>query len=263
MNNTILIFGFEIYWYAIIITTGLLTGIILARREWKKSGMEIKLFDDILFSTIIFSFIGARIWYILFSGNLESYISDPFSIINLRDGGMAIHGGILAGMMVLIFYARKKKLILLEITDIAVISLILGQAIGRWGNFVNQEAHGGETSLFFLKETLHLPKFIIEGMNINGIYYHPTFLYESLWNILGFILLIIIRKTRKTSYGFLTGFYLMWYGLARIIIESMRTDALLLGNIKIAQLSSIIMLIVGIIIMIITFKRRINEKNSN
>ena len=109
MNNTILIFGFEIYWYAIIITTGLLTGIILARREWKKSGMEIKLFDDILFSTIIFSFIGARIWYILFSGNLESYISDPFSIINLRDGGMAIHGGILAGMMVLIFYARKKR----------------------------------------------------------------------------------------------------------------------------------------------------------
>jgi phosphatidylglycerol:prolipoprotein diacylglycerol transferase len=134
--------------------------------------------------------------------------------------------------------------------DIAVPSLIIAQAIGRWGNFFNGEAHGPETTLVNL-QNMHLPEFIVDGMNIDGIYYHPTFLYESLWCVLGFLLLILIRRYYKClKIGQLTSFYLIWYGTGRLFIESLRTDSLMLGSLKVAQIISIFMIIIGLLIFI-------------
>ena len=132
-------------------------------------------------------------------------------------------------------------------TDIAVPSLIIAQAIGRWGNFFNSEAHGPVTTLANL-ESFHIPKFIIDGMYIEGVYYHPTFFYESLWCILGFIVLLLVRRFYKTlKTGQLTCIYLMWYGLGRLFIESLRTDSLMLGSFKVAQLVSLSCFLIGLL----------------
>ena len=135
--------------------------------------------------------------------------------------------------------------------DISVPGLILAQAIGRWGNFFNSEAHGGIVSRIFL-ENLHIPKFIIKGMYINGNYYHPTFFYESLFCFIGFFVLIGIRSLKKTKVGTTTSIYLIWYGIVRFFVESLRTDSLMLSSIKIAQLVSVLMVILGIILLIIS-----------
>ena len=130
-----------------------------------------------------------------------------------------------------------------------MVSLVIGQALGRWGNFFNSEAHGPVTTVTHL-HNIHLPNFVIEGMYINGNYYIPTFFYESLWCLIGFIMLLLIRRSNKIKIGQLTSIYLVWYGLIRIFIEKMRTDSLMLGNLKMAQLVSILMIIVGIIMFI-------------
>ena len=127
--------------------------------------------------------------------------------------------------------------------------MIIGQAIGRWGNFFNGEAHGAATTLKQLQD-LNIPKFIIDGMYIGGSYYHPTFLYESLWCIVGFIILLIIRRLKNTKLGIPAAFYLIWYGTGRFIIEGMRTDSLMIGSIKMAQVVSMVMILIGIIMFI-------------
>lgn len=264
MNNSITIFGFEIYYYAIIMASSLLIGFVLAKKEWLKQGLDEEVFNNLIFYLVVFGFIGARTWYVLFSGNLDMYLSHPFEIINLRAGGLAIHGGILGGLLTIIYFAKKYKIPLLAITDIGVVSLIFGQALGRWGNFFNQEAHGPITSLEFL-QSLHLPPFIIEGMHIGANYYQPTFLYESCWNLIGFVFMLIIRPKIRNIKGLLTGFYLMWYGFIRIWIESLRTDALYFGSIKVAQLTSGIMLVAGIIlttIIIINYRKEQHENRN-
>jgi phosphatidylglycerol:prolipoprotein diacylglycerol transferase len=141
--------------------------------------------------------------------------------------------------------------------DIIVVSLILGQILGRWGNFMNSEAYGPETTQLFLK-SLHIPTFIINGMYINGTYYHPTFLYESLWNLIGLIIMLIIRHNKHNRLGFLSSFYLIWYGIGRFFIESLRTDSLMFFNLKIAQMISIIMIIIGIILFV--YSKRKDQK---
>jgi phosphatidylglycerol:prolipoprotein diacylglycerol transferase len=143
-----------------------------------------------------------------------------------------------------------KKVKPLRVTDIAVPSLIIAQAIGRWGNFFNGEAHGPVTTLANLKD-LFIPQFVIDGMNIGGVYYHPTFYYESLWCLLGFIILILVRKFYKSlKCGQLTSIYLMWYGAGRLFIESLRTDSLMVGSIKVAQLVSGGMIVIGALIFL-------------
>ena len=151
---------------------------------------------------------------------------------------------------------KKHKISILEMTDMIVVGVIIAQAIGRWGNFFNGEAYGPVTTLDNLKQ-LHIPQFIINGMNINGVYYHPTFLYESLWNILGFIFLIILKHTNKLKTGQLTGTYFIWYSVGRFFIESLRQDSLMLfGILKQAQIISIILIIIGIIIIFISRKNK-------
>lgn len=246
---------FSITWYSILILIGaILAGIIVAK-EARKYNIPVSFVTNLIFWCVVFGLIGARIYYVLF--NLDYYIESPIDIVKIWNGGLAIHGGIIAGLITLIVYCKKYGVNILKMTDIAVPGLILAQAIGRWGNFFNGEAHGGIVSRAFL-EDLHLPDFIIKGMHINGNYYHPTFLYESILCLVGFFVLIGIRSLSKTKLGNTTALYLIWYGIVRFFIESLRTDSLMLGSIKVAQLVSVIMIIIGIIMFIIT---KIKGKN--
>lgn len=237
----------KIYWYSIFIFLGVLASYFIILMEAKKRGYEKEFIVNLVFNTVIVGLIGARVYYCLF--HFHYYLKHPLEIIQIWKGGLAIHGGILFGGIFVIYYCKKHQVELLRMLDIIVVGVILGQAIGRWGNFFNSEAYGEITTLTHL-QNMHLPKFIIDGMYILGEYRQPTFLYESFFNMIGFIILIVIRKYPYLKTGQLTGLYFMWYSVTRFIIEGMRTDSLLLGKIKMAQLVSVILLIVGFIIFI-------------
>ena len=234
---------FQIKWYSFLIFIGVITASFLIIKEAKSKKIDTDTIIDILFYGIIIGILGARIYYVLF--NLNYYLSNPVEIIQIWNGGLAIHGGIIAGLIFLIIYSKKKKLNLLLLLDIAVVGLIIAQTIGRWGNFFNGEAYGRVVSLNFLK-SLHLPKFIIDGMYIGGEYREPTFLYESIFSMICFVVLLIVRSLKNIKTGQICGIYFIWYGIERFIIESFRSDSLMLGPLKIAQIVSILSLILGI-----------------
>jgi len=261
MDRVLINFGpIKIYYYSITMLLAVLVGILLAFRESKHYGMKTYIMDLVTY-LIIFGIIGARLYYVIF--NFENYQDNLLDIFKIWEGGIAIYGAVIGGFIAILYYAKKCEQSVIRTTDIIVPGLILAQAIGRWGNFFNGEAHGGIVSLQFLKN-LHIPNFIIEGMYIGGKYYHPTFLYESIWCIIGFILLIIIRKITKRKLGIVTASYFVWYGIGRYIIEGLRTDSLYLGNYRISQLVSLFLIIVGIgwLIMIYFNNRKgnINER---
>lgn len=250
MKSAVLNLGpFNISLYSICILLGVALALLVMTKEAKKYNIPKSFIVNLTFWCVIFGILGARIYYVLF--NLDYYSVYPFEIIKIWNGGLAIHGGIIAGIITLIIYCKKYGVNILKTTDIAVTGLILGQAVGRWGNFFNAEAHGGIVTKAYLK-VLHLPNFIIEGMHINGKYYHPTFLYESIFCLLGFFVLLGIRGMKQTKLGNTTALYLIWYGIIRFFIEALRTDSLMIGSIKAAQLISVIMIICGIIMLIIT-----------
>lgn len=258
MNPILLEIGnIKIYYYSIMILTGVILGSILVMRESKKFNVSKTIISDMLFYTMIFGIIGARIYYVLF--NLDYYSKNILDILKVWEGGLAIHGGIIAGSAYILYYTKKNNINTLKMFDICAPGVILGQALGRWGNFFNGEAHGPITTLKHLKD-MHIPDFIIKGMKINGNYYIPTFLYESIWCILGLILILIIRKIKKIKNGQITAFYLIWYGIGRFIIEALRTDSLMLNVLKQAQIISIIMIITGIIILILGRKNEVYNK---
>ena len=258
MNKVLLDLGFiEIRWYSIIMLLAILSASAIILKEAKKKGFTEDFMNNLFFYTIICAIIGARLYYVAF--NFAEYQDDLLGVLRIWEGGLAIHGGIIGGLLFISYYAKKYKVNLLLLLDIIVVGLILGQIIGRWGNFMNSEAYGPMTTYATLKKLL-IPEFIIKGMSINGVYYHPTFWYESILNLVGLIILLIIRKGKYTKVGTLTGTYLIWYGAVRIFIESLRQDALMLGPIKIAQLVSIIMIIIGIIIIV---KGQTNSKFEN
>lgn len=244
MDRVLFDLGFiEIRWYSICILLAIIVGYYFVIKEVKKKKIAEDEFNNLVFYTLIVGILGARIYYVLF--NLNYYLNDPIEIIKIWNGGLAIHGGIIFGGLFLLIYSKIKKINTLLITDISVVGLIIAQAIGRWGNFFNGEAYGREVSLSFLKN-LHLPEFIINGMHINNTYYEPTFLYESILCLIGFIVLIIIRKKVNIKTGVLTGIYFIYYGLIRFIIETFRSDSLMLGSFKVARIVSIIGIILGI-----------------
>lgn len=252
MNRYILEIGsFKLEWYSALIIVSAMIGISMVLKEAKRYKYPTEYVFNMLFWTIIFGIIGARVYYVLF--NLEIYNSF-WEACKIWEGGLAIHGGIIAGTLVILVYCKKYKVRSIRMFDFIAPALILGQAIGRWGNFFNSEAHGPATTLNHL-QSLHIPEFIINGMNINGTYYTPTFLYESLWCLLGFIIILIIRRLKVTKVGQPFAMYLMWYGLGRFVIESMRTDSLMLGGFKMAQIVSVIMVFVGLIIIMITSRK--------
>ena len=239
MNNILIKIGpLTIYWYSALILLGFLLAIFIASKESKKEGTTDFL-NDLIMHIMIFGIIGARLYYVIF--NFEQYKNNLLDIFKIWEGGLAIYGGIIAGLLTIIYQAKKRDQSIIKTTDMIAPGLILAQSIGRWGNFFNQEAYGSVVPLDFLK-SLHLPKFIIEGMYINGSYYHPTFLYESIWCLLGFILLI-------------------WYGIGRFFIEGLRTDSLYIGTIRVSQIVSLILISIGIIGIILSIKKGKSDEN--
>lgn len=234
----------EIAWYGIIIVTGMFIATWLSMKEANKRGIGEDFIVDLAFWILPAGIIGARIYYVIFE--LNHYIQNPIQIFYFWEGGLAIYGGLIAGFAVLVWYAEKRNVPTWLLLDILAPHVMIAQAIGRWGNFINQEAHGGEVTRSFL-ENLQLPNFIINQMQINGTYYHPTFLYESVWNVIGFFILMILR--RKENFlrrGESILFYLSWYGFGRFFIEGMRTDSLYIGPFRVSQVLSLGLFILGI-----------------
>ena len=241
------ILNFNIYWYSICILIGVIVAYFLIIHEAKKQKLNKNDISDLIFYTLIIGIIGARLYYVIF--NLDYYLPNPSEIIKIYNGGLAIHGGIIAGLIFLYFYVKKKDLNIFRILDIVSPAIIIAQGIGRWGNFFNQEAYGNKVSLITLQK-MHLPKFIINGMNINGNYFFPTFLFESIFCLIGFIIIMLIRKKKNIKLGLQIGFYFIWYGILRFFIEILRQDSLMLFNIKMAQIVSIASIVLGILLII-------------
>lgn len=236
----------SVRWYGIIIAVGILLGYFVAQRALVKAGLHKDTLVDIIFYSALFGFIVARIYFVIFQW--PYYAENPGEIIKIWHGGIAIHGGLIGGFIAGVIVCKVKNLNPFQIGDIVAPSIILAQGIGRWGNFMNHEAHGGPVSRAFL-EQLHLPNFIIENMYINGQYYHPTFLYESIWDVAGFIILVNIRKHLKLGETFFL--YLTWYSIGRFFIEGLRTDSFMLtSNIRVAQLVSILLILISISLIV-------------
>ena len=263
--NHIDIFGFRIAFYGIIIALGMLAGINMACADAKRRGQNPELYLDFAMYAIIFSIIGARTYYVIFEWDM--YKDDLLQVFNLRAGGLAIYGGVIAAVITLIVYCRVKKQSFFSMADSGVLGLILGQIIGRWGNFFNAEAFGGYTnSLFALRYKLDIvgsgmlnDNVLSHVMDIDGVKYiqvHPTFLYESCWNLLVLFFMLWYRKRKKFD-GEVFFIYLGGYGLGRMIIEGLRTDSLLLPhtNIAVSQLLAGICFIVSIICITVGRKR--------
>ena len=243
------LFGLPIYWYAIIIVSGVIIAMWLSTREAVRVGLKPDDVTDFMLIGLPVAIIGARLYYILF--DLQYYIDDPSQIFNIRSGGIAIYGALIAGGIWLYFFCQRHFISPWTFLDIAAPSVLLAQGIGRWGNFMNHEAFGAEVSRSFL-ESLYIPKFIIDNMYIDEAYRQPTFLYESVWNVIGFIVLIFLRKKTgllKEGEVFLS--YLIWYGFGRFFIEGMRTDSLyLFGGIRVSQALSALLFFGAIALMI-------------
>jgi phosphatidylglycerol:prolipoprotein diacylglycerol transferase len=224
------LFGIEVRWYGVLIASAVVIGTILALREAKKRNIEEDTIIDLLLFAIPAAIIGARLYYVAFSW--ENYKNNPMEILNLRGGGLAIHGVIIAGVIVALIFCKKRKISFWTIGDIVAPSLILGQAIGRWGNFANQEAHGGPTNLPW-------------GIMVDGVKVHPTFLYESIWNFGVFIFLLYYSRKKEKVNGEVFLLYIILYSVARFFIEGLRTDSLMFGPIRVAQLISLLSIIIG------------------
>lgn len=246
----------EIHWYAIFIIFGMILGTSIASLEAKREGLSTSNIFDFVLYALPLSILGARIYYVIF--NFSEYCDHPSEIFAVWHGGLAIYGGLITGIICLFIFCKKRKLPIFLFLDVGSPSVLLAQAIGRWGNFTNQEAYGLETTQHFLSSTLHLPTFIVKGMEIQGVYYQPTFLYESVWNFLGFFLILCLRH-RKNIYleGEIFWQYVAWYSLGRFFIEGLRTDSLMIfGDFRISQILSIIFLFLAIIFVAIRRKKK-------
>lgn len=242
-------------WYGIIISFGVMLGLIIISYTSKLKDVS---FDNVIDTFLIafpIAIIGARAYYVAFE--FESYRGDISSMLNLRQGGLAIHGGVIFGVLAAYLYSKKKKFDFLSMIDVVAPSLILAQGIGRWGNFINKEAHGGPVTSQFISK---FPGFIQRGMNIGGIYYHPTFLYESIWDlIVFFILLILLKRRKEEEKGTIIAYYAVLYSLGRFFIEGLRTDSLMILGFRTAQLVSLLLIIAGLVSIFI-IKKRANNK---
>lgn len=252
--------GFTIAFYGMIIAAGMLSGLWLACHQAQRTGQKKEVYTDFAIYAIIFSLIGARLYYVVFSW--ENYKDDLLQIFNTRGGGMAIYGAVIAAVLTAIIYCKVKKYNFFLLADTAVGGLVLGQIIGRYGNFFNREAFGEYTNSLFamrLRVDQVNPANITELMRshmttIDGVQYiqvHPTFLYESLWNIL-VLVLILVFTTKKKFNGEIFLLYLVGYALGRVWIEGLRTDQLQIGStgIAVSQVLSGAIVIVGVVVWI-------------
>lgn len=235
----------EIRWYAVFILLGLMLGVYLAVKEApRKKILQDDIMDFILIAFPL-SIIGARIYYVAFSWS--DYKDNILSVFAIWNGGIAIYGGLITGAIILYFFTQYRFIKTLDFLDVVVPSVMLAQAIGRWGNFFNQEAYGKAVD-----SLNYLPGFIRDQMYIDGAYRQPTFLFESLWNLLGFVVICILRRRPKLlKQGEITAFYLIWYGCGRLLIEGLRTDSLMFLGIRVSQWLSGILILVGIIMVVL------------
>ena len=266
LPKTFNLFGLEVAFYGLIIAIGMFLAMMLAFHEAKVTGQDVDMYYDFAIWLIVCSVVGARLYYVIFQW--EQYKDNLLEIFNLRSGGLAIYGGILTGIITAIIYAKVKKQNFWQLADVAIVSVLVGQMIGRWGNFFNREAYGGYTDGLFamqirldeaggvVTEELLSHLAVVDG--ISYIQVHPTFLYESLWN-LGLFILILIFRRRKKFEGEVFAWYAIGYGIGRFIIESLRTDQLLLPivNIPVSQVVSIGMILAGIIIEVLGRKKKL------
>ena len=241
--------GFAIYWYAILITTGVLLALLYAHFNCKRFCCEMDKVLNCFIVGLITAVIGARLYYVAFSW--ENYASDPISILYIRDGGIAIYGAIIGGLAGGLVVAKIQKMRLLPLVDMALICFLIGQAVGRWGNFMNQEAYGSPTDSLF--------RMVSEGTN--GVAVHPCFLYESVWCALGVLVLHIFSKKWQRYYGQVSFLYMVWYGFERMIVEGLRTDSLYMPfeifgqQIRVSQMLSFALVITGAVLLIVFRKR--------
>ena len=234
-----------IMWYGIIVTLAMVVGFMIALKKSKFEGIKTDDMFDLALYLIVFCILGARLYYVLFyPGNYDSLLD----ILAIWNGGLAIYGGVLAGIITIVVFTKIKKINTAKLLDCAAPGLIIGQAMGRWGNFCNAEAYGGKTSLPWRMSIIH------DGIG-NRIEVHPTFLYESLWNIIGFVLIMTFYKKKKFN-GQMALFYGVWYGFGRFFIEGLRTDSLYLPGtaLRVSQLVAGICVVGGIAAMLICGK---------
>ncbi len=242
------VFGINIYFYGVLIGLGFILAMLYCSKRCSKFGIRQDDFFDMMLWLLPFSIIGARLYYVLFE--LDSYLADPAKIFAIRDGGLAIYGGVIAGILVIWLVCRRKKIPVLAMLDLVVFGLLIGQILGRWGNFMNREAFGAETEIF-CRMGLTAP----DGTTI---FVHPTFLYESLWNLIGLIFLIVWTNKGKRRYdGQCLLIYFLWYGSGRAWIEGLRTDSLYIGgsNIRVSQALSIALALIALAVLIVQSRR--------
>lgn len=238
------IFGIDIMWYGILMAVGMILGTLIAIKEAKRVGIKEDYVLDLAIFAIPIGLLGARLYYVIF--NWEYYSQNISQILNFRGGGMAIHGALIGGILTGYVFTKIRKIDFLKMADAVILGMPLAQSIGRWGNFINQEAHGGPTNLPW-------------GIMVDGVKVHPTFLYESVWDLAIFIFLLVFRKKKKYE-GQVIVYYIILYSLGRFFIEGLRTDSLMIGPLKMAQVISLVGIIGGIISHIYLIKKnRLNE----
>lgn len=239
------VFGIEVYWYGLIISFGLVLAFLYACREAKKTSVSTDDLLNLFLMCVPAAIIGARLYYVLF--NFSDYKNNLTEIFNIRGGGLAVYGGIIASSAVILIYCKAKKISCGGLFDILAIGLLIGQCIGRWGNFVNGEAFGGKTDCIFAMSIAADGKTVANGV-------HPTFFYESMWNFAG-IFLLSLYKRKKLFNGEIFAAYMVWYGFGRMLIEGLRADSLYVGAFKVSQLLSAVLLICGIIVIVFGRKK--------
>ena len=239
------IFGIDIMWYGILMAVGMILGTLIAIKEAKRVGIKEDYVLDLAIFAIPIGLLGARLYYVIF--NWEYYSQNISQILNFRGGGMAIHGALIGGILTGYVFTKIRKIDFLKMADAVILGMPLAQSIGRWGNFINQEAHGGPTDLPW-------------GIMVDGVKVHPTFLYESVWDLAIFIFLLVYSKKKKYEWQVIV-YYIILYSLGRFFIEGLRTDSLMIGPLKMAQVISLVGIIGGIISHIYLIKK--NRLNDN
>lgn len=238
------IFGIDVMWYGVLMATGMILGTLIAIKEAKRVGIKEDDVLDLAIFAIPAGLLGARLYYVIF--NWEYYSQNVSQILNFRGGGMAIHGALIGGILTGYIFTKIRKIDFLKMADTVLLGMPLAQAIGRWGNFINGEAHGGPTDLPW-------------GIVVDGVKVHPTFLYESIWNLGIFIFLWMFRK-KKQYEGQIIVYYITLYSLGRFFIEGLRTDSLMIGPLRMAQVISLVCVIGGIIAHIYLSKKNKEDK---
>lgn len=251
------IFGASITWYGVLITTGMMLAMLYGFARMRKFGIDTDRAIDGVIGGVIGAIIGARLYYILF--HLDEYAGNWKAIFNIRQGGLAIYGGVIGALLVGSVICKLRKVRLLPMYDVTALGLLIGQCVGRWGNFANHEAFGGNTDGLFGMTSERISRWIINNSkdpNLDPAFpVHPCFLYESAWCLLGFLVLHFISKKWRKFDGQIFLMYIVWYGAGRFFIEGLRTDSLYLGTIKISQAVALLSVVVGLVLLIVGFSR--------